>query len=575
MIARVLVANRGEIAVRVIRACHRLGIDAIVVHSEPDAGSMAVDMADGAVALPGAAAADTYLDIDRVVGAAVETGCDAVHPGYGFLAERATFAAAVGAASLTFIGPSADVIATMGDKLAARQIAADAGVAPVPGAMFGVDQPDRVRQFGDELGWPLAVKAVHGGGGRGMRVVNGPDEVADALAAAQREAQASFGRPELYVERFLRRPRHVEVQIIADHHGGLVVVGDRDCSIQRRYQKVIEEAPAPQLPDAVRSGLAAAAERLARAVGYTNAGTLEFLVEDDAFYFLEMNTRIQVEHPVTELVSGIDLVAEQILVAGGERLSFGPAEVEPRGAAIEVRLNAEDTTDGRFVPAPGTLRRFELPDGDHVRVDTGYREGDSIPAEYDNLIAKVVVWGADREAARQRALEALRGLVVDGVPTTAAVAAAVLAHDDFRTVNHSTSWLADHVTTLEVTGDDVRVLGRWYRIPRFDDTASGMAAEPQGTNGARGGGPPRTRSAATSDRRAGDGRVTAPMQGTVTTVDVVVGDAVTTDTRVIALEAMKMENALTAGIDGVVAAVHVEVGANVAPGTLLVEVRRD
>jgi len=575
MIARVLVANRGEIAVRVIRACHRLGIAAIVVHSEPDAGSMAVDMADGAVALPGAAAADTYLDIDRVVGAAVETGCDALHPGYGFLAERATFAAAVGAASLTFIGPSADVIATMGDKLAARQIAADAGVAPVPGAMFGVDQPDRVRQFGDELGWPLAVKAVHGGGGRGMRVVNGPDEVTDALAAAQREAQASFGRPELYVERFLRRPRHVEVQIIADHHGGLVVVGDRDCSIQRRYQKVIEEAPAPQLPDAVRSGLAAAAERLARAVGYTNAGTLEFLVEDDAFYFLEMNTRIQVEHPVTELVSGIDLVAEQILVAGGERLSFGPAEVEPRGAAIEVRLNAEDTTDGRFVPAPGTLRRFELPDGDHVRVDTGYREGDSIPAEYDNLIAKVVVWGADREAARQRALEALRGLVVDGVPTTAAVAAAVLAHDDFRTVNHSTSWLADHVKTLEVTGDDVRVLGRWYRIPRFDDTASGMAAEPQGTNGARGGGPPRTRSAATSDRRAGDGRVTAPMQGTVTTVDVVVGDAVTTDTRVIALEAMKMENALTAGIDGVVAAVHVEVGANVAPGTLLVEVRRD
>ena len=575
MITRVLVANRGEIAVRVIRACHGLGIEAIVVHSEPDAHSMAVELADGAVALPGSAAADTYLDIDRVVAAAADAGCDAVHPGYGFLAERAAFATAVGAASLTFIGPTAAVIAMMGDKLAARQIANDAGVAPVPGAMFGVDQPGDVRQFGDELGWPLAVKAVHGGGGRGMRVLAGPDEVTEAFAAAQREAQTAFGRPELYVERFLTRPRHVEVQIVADHHGGLVVVGDRDCSIQRRYQKVIEEAPAPRLLDTVRAGLAEAAARLARAVGYTNAGTLEFLVEDDEFFFLEMNTRIQVEHPVTELVSGVDLVAEQILVAGGERLSFGPADVEPRGAAIEVRLNAEDTADGRFLPAPGTLRRFELPDGDHVRVDTGYREGDTIPAEYDNLIAKVVVWGADREEARQRALDALHGLVVDGVPTTAAVAAAVLAHDDFRTVNHSTSWLADHVGTLALTRDDVQVLGRWYRIPRFDDSAGGPTDDTSRNVLPSGGGPRRTRSASTSDRRAGDGRVTAPMQGTVTTVDVVVGDAVTADTRVIALEAMKMENALTAGIDGVVAAVHVEVGANVAPGTLLVEVRRD
>jgi acetyl-CoA/propionyl-CoA carboxylase, biotin carboxylase, biotin carboxyl carrier protein len=570
MIARVLVANRGEIAVRVIRACHGLGIEAIVVHSEPDAHSMAVELADGAVALPGSTAADTYLDIDRVVGAAVDSGCDAVHPGYGFLAERAAFATAVGTASLTFIGPSAEVIATMGDKLAARQVATEAGVSPVPGATFAVDQPDRVRQFGDELGWPLAVKAVHGGGGRGMRLVAGPDAAAEALAAAQREAQSSFGRPELYVERFLAHPRHVEVQVVADHHGGLVVVGDRDCSIQRRYQKVIEEAPAPHLPDAVRAGLAEAAARLVRAVGYTNAGTIEFLVADDEFYFLEMNTRIQVEHPVTELVSGVDLVAEQILVAGGERLSFGPADVQSRGAAIEVRLNAEDTTDGRFLPAPGILHRFELPQGDHVRVDTGYRSGDSIPPEYDNLIAKLVVWGVDREEARRRALDALDGLVVDGVPTTAALAAAVLAHDDFRTVEHSTSWLADHVGALSVAGD-VQVLGRWYRIPRFGDNPGGAASVDSGAAPSTGG-PPRTRSAAASDRRAGDGRVTAPMQGTVTTVDVDVGDTVTADTRVIALEAMKMENALIAGVDGVVTAVHVTVGANVGPGTLLVEV---
>ena len=407
MIARVLVANRGEIAVRVITACHRLGIEAVVVHSEPDADSMAVELADGAVALPGSSAADTYLDIDRIVGAAVESGCDAVHPGYGFLAERADFASAVADATLTWIGPSAPVIAMMGDKLAARQVARDAGVAPVPGAMFAVDEPDAVRQFGDELGWPLAVKAVHGGGGRGMRVVAGPGEVAELLAAAQRESQSSFGRPDVYVERFLARPRHIEVQIVADHHGGLVVVGDRDCSIQRRYQKLIEEAPAPQLPDAVRTGLAEAASRLARAVGYTNAGTVEFLVEGDNLFFLEMNTRIQVEHPVTELVSGVDLVAEQILVAGGAPLSFGPGDVGPRGAAIEVRINAEDTTDGRFLPVPGTLHRFQLPTGDHVRVDTGYRAGDEIPAAYDNLIAKISVWGADRDEARRRAIDAL------------------------------------------------------------------------------------------------------------------------------------------------------------------------
>jgi acetyl-CoA/propionyl-CoA carboxylase, biotin carboxylase, biotin carboxyl carrier protein len=571
MIGRVLVANRGEIAVRVIRACHVLGIEAIVVHSDPDADSLAVELADGAVALPGSAAADTYLDIDRVVGAALVSACDAVHPGYGFLAERAAFASAVRSASLTFIGPSAEVIAMMGDKLAARQVAMDAGVSPVPGATFAVDQPDRVRQFGEELGWPLAVKAVHGGGGRGMRVIATPDEATEALTAAQREAQSAFGRPELYVERFLDHPRHVEVQLVADHHGGLVIVGDRDCSIQRRYQKVIEEAPAPLLADGVRHGLSAAAAQLARAVGYTNAGTIEFLVDGEAFYFLEMNTRIQVEHPVTELVSGIDLVAEQILVAGGESLSFGPNDVEPRGVAIEVRINAEDTTDGRFLPAPGLLRRFQPPDGDHVRVDTGYRAGDSIPSEYDNLIAKVAVWGADREEARRRALDALDELVIDGVPTNSEVAAAVLAHGDFRNVAHSTNWLAEHASALSVAGD-VQVLGRWYRIPRFDDTVAGAGPNDSGTTRSSGSGPSRARSTAAGERRCGDGRVTAPMQGTVTTIDVDVGDRVTAGTRVIALEAMKMENALTAGVDGVVTAVHVTVGANVGPGTLLVEV---
>ena len=574
MIARVLVADRGEIAVRVIKACRRLGIEAVVVHSDPDARSLAVELADDAVALAGSTAAATYLDVDRVVGAAVETGCDAVHPGYGFLAERADFATAVEAASLTWIGPPAAVIAMMGDKLAARSIAQNAGVSPVPGAMFAVDDPDAVRRFGKELGWPLAVKAVHGGGGRGMRVVSAASEVDDLLAAARRESQSSFGRPEVYVERFLARPRHVEVQIIADHHGGLVVVGDRDCSIQRRYQKLIEEAPAPDLADAVRDGLAEAATKLARAVGYANAGTVEFLVEDDQLFFLEMNTRIQVEHPVTELVTGVDLVAEQIRVADGAALSFGPADVEPHGAAIEVRINAEDTADGRFLPAPGTLHRFQPPVGDHIRVDTGYRSGDEIPAAYDNLIAKLVVWGADREQARRRAIDALEALEAEGVPTTAPLAAAVLAHDDFRTVSHSTSWLSDHADALSATptaptANEVRVVGRWYRIPRFPDVGGTVAADGIApTNG----GPARARAVPNSTRRAGDGHVTAPMQGTVTAVDVAVGDPVTAETRVIALEAMKMENSLVAGIDGTVTAVHVSVGANVAPGTLLVEV---
>jgi acetyl-CoA/propionyl-CoA/long-chain acyl-CoA carboxylase, biotin carboxylase, biotin carboxyl carrier protein len=579
MIGRVLVANRAEIAVRVIRACHRLGIEAVVVHSEPDARSLAVELADNAVALGGSTAAETYLDVDKIVDAALDSACDALHPGYGFLAERAELANAAAAASLTWVGPSADVIATMGDKVAARRIARDAGVAPVPGALFAVDDPAAVRQFGDELGWPVAIKSVHGGGGRGMRVVGGPDEVAESLAAARREAQSSFGRPEVYVERFLARPRHVEAQIIADHHGGLVVVGDRDCSIQRRYQKLIEEAPAPDLPDAVRAALTEAAIRIALAVSYTSAGTVEFLVEDGELFFLEMNTRIQVEHPVTELVTGVDLVAEQLRIAGGQALSFGQKDVTPHGAAIEVRINAEDTTDGRFLPMPGTLGRFEPPVGPHVRVDTGYRSGDELPPEYDNLIAKIAVWGADREDARRRALDALEALQVDGVPTTAGIAAAVLTHPDFRTVAHTTSWLAEHSAELRTAIDEVEVLGRWYRIPRFDDSvgdsdAEGVAGTPSAADGPtrRGGGP-------ATARRAGDGRVTAPMQGTVTTVDVNVGDAVTADTRVIALEAMKMENALLAGTDGVVTAVHVNVGANVSPGTLLVEVaslsRRD
>ena len=336
----------------------------------------------------------------------------------------------------------------MGDKLAARRTAEDAGVPIVPGVTVASDDADAVAALGDELGWPIAVKAVHGGGGRGMRVIERRGDVPDAIDSARRESQAAFGRPDVYVERYLARPRHVEVQVVADHHGGLVVVGDRDCSIQRRYQKLVEEAPAPSLPESVRAALARASIQLVRAVGYTNAGTIEFLVEDDRVYFLEMNTRIQVEHPVTELVTGVDLVVEQLRIARGEPLSFGASDVEPRGHAIEVRINAEDTTDARFIPTPGVLARFDLPSGPRVRVDTGFRTGDVVAPFYDNLLAKVAVWGADREQARLAMLQALDELRVTGVPTTAPAARAILEHPDFVAVRHSTRWLTDHGADL-------------------------------------------------------------------------------------------------------------------------------
>ena len=581
MIERVLVANRGEIAVRIVDACHRLGRQAVVAHSEPDAGSLAVTRADGAWSLGGVLAADTYLDIERVIAGARATGCDAVHPGYGFLAERGDFARAVVAAGLTFIGPPADVIDTMGDKLAARKAAIAAGVPVVPGTTVELQDAAAIIRFGEEHGWPVAVKAAHGGGGRGMRVVNGPAEAADALAAAQREATAAFGRAEVYLERFLTRPRHVEVQIVADAHGAVAAVGERDCSIQRRYQKLVEEAPAPDLSDAVRTGLAASAVALARAVGYRSVGTVEYLVEGEQYFFLEMNTRIQVEHPVTELVTGIDLVAEQILVADGQPLSFDPDGVVVNGAAIEIRINAEDTAGGRFVPTPGTLVRWEPPTGEGVRVDTGFVAGDVISPHYDNLIAKVSVWGADRDEARRRAREALADLRIEGVPTTAAAASLVLAHPDFAAVRHSTHWLEDHAVELfsepepvEIPAGpgpsaDVEVGGRSYRIPRFPDGLGG-AGGTEPVLASAGGPADRGTGGRVRAVRTGSGRLMAPMQGTIIQVAVSVGDTVEIGSALVVLEAMKMENTLMSDVHGTVTEVHIEVGSTVSPGQLLV-----
>jgi acetyl-CoA/propionyl-CoA carboxylase biotin carboxyl carrier protein len=582
MLTKVLVANRAEIAVRVVRTCAELGIASVAVHSDPDEKAMHVRLADEAIRLPGSTPAETYLNAERLLAAALASGADAVHPGYGFLSESAAFAERVEGAGLTFIGPPPAAIAALGDKVAARALAQASGVPVIPGIESDELTVDHVCGLGEASGWPVVVKAARGGGGRGMRVVRSAADAEAALASARAEARAAFGNGTLYAERYLERPRHIEVQVFADTHGQVVWWGDRDCSVQRRHQKLVEEAPAPGLDASLRAEMGGAATRLARQVGYRGAGTVEFLVEDGRFFFLEMNTRIQVEHPVTEAVLGLDLVREQLLVAGGAPLSLPVSGPPPRGHAVECRLNAEDPARA-FVPTPGTLRELTVPLHPGVRLDAGYEAGDEIPPHYDSLLAKVVTWGATREIAVRRMRAVLADTRIDGVATTVPAAAAVVGHPDFIAGGVSTHWFeqvigprlaelphaAEPMTSdIESPDDGVWIAGRFHRLPHVPPTAGAAEARPVDR---------RTRGPATSqhrDRAPADWRqVLSPMHGTVASVSVVEGDAVTAGQVVATVEAMKMENRVIAMADGVVEAVGVRTGQTVATGMVLVRLR--
>jgi acetyl-CoA carboxylase biotin carboxylase subunit len=437
---RVLVANRGEIALRVIRACRELGLESVAVYSSADETALHVRKADEAIFIGKAPARHSYLNAEALVDAARKADADAVHPGYGFLAENSDFARLCGDAGLVWIGPRADVIEKMGDKALARKLASEAGVPVVPGS-DGTVAPREAQELSLRIGYPVMIKAAGGGGGTGIRIASDEDELKQRVGEASREAQAAFGNPDLYLERLIPRPRHVEVQVLGDRHGNVIHLYERECSIQRRRQKLLEETPSPALDSSTRDEITAAAVRLAVAAGYASAGTVEFLVDDNGdFYFIEMNTRIQVEHPITEMTTGVDLVKEQLRVAMGDSLGLGQDEIQPRGAAIELRITAEDP-DEEFHPSPGKVTSLELPGGPGVRVDSALYQGYEIPPFYDSLVAKLIIWGWDRDDAIARGCRALQEFEIEGIPTTIPFHLRLLNDSGFREGKYDTEYL--------------------------------------------------------------------------------------------------------------------------------------
>jgi acetyl-CoA/propionyl-CoA/long-chain acyl-CoA carboxylase, biotin carboxylase, biotin carboxyl carrier protein len=586
LFTKVLVANRGEIAVRVMRTLRELEIGTVAVYSEPDRGALHVAIADEALLLGPGPAADSYLRGDRIIDAARRSGAEAIHPGYGFLAENAAFARAVEAAGLVWIGPPADAIAAMGSKIAARARMREAGVPVVPGTTAPAGSVADVLAAADEIGYPIAVKASAGGGGKGLRVARSPDEVKRAFETAQREGEAYFADAAVYVERYLDDPRHVEVQILADGHGNVVHLGERDCTIQRRHQKLVEETPSPAVGSELRAQIGAIAVDAARAVEYRSAGTIEGLLTGEGeYFFLEMNTRVQVEHTVTEAVTGVDIVREQLLVAAGEPLSIAQDDVVLQGHAIECRINAEDVTRG-FLPAPGRITAYREPGGIGVRVDSGVRRGDEISDLYDPLIAKLVVHDVDREHARRRMLRALGEFVIDGPTNLLAFHRALLETPCFvsgGTCNGvvESEELARRAQELDVEQSRRNALV----VPDADGPGTGAAVRDQLVSVEIDGrrhdvrihaeAPPWAELAKRHKERSkgiagsATGAVTSPMQGTVLSVAVAVGAAVRAGELICVVEAMKMENELVAHRDGVIAELHVAAGQQVALGDVV------
>ncbi|MFU8869591.1 acetyl-CoA carboxylase biotin carboxylase subunit [Natronococcus sp.] len=606
MFRKVLVANRGEIAVRVMRACEELNVGTVAIYSEADKDSGHVRYADEAYNVGPARAADSYLDHEAVIEAARKADADAIHPGYGFLAENAEFAAKVeDADGITWIGPSSSAMESLGEKTKARKIMSEADVPIVPGTTDPVTDPEEVKAFGEEHGYPIAIKAEGGGGGRGMKVVWDESEVEDQLESAKREGEAYFDNDSVYLERYLENPRHIEVQILADGEGNVRHLGERDCSLQRRHQKVIEEGPSAALTDELREKIGESARRGVSAADYTNAGTVEFLVEEELgrdgplgpdanFYFLEVNTRIQVEHTVTEEITGIDIVKRQIRIAAGETVDFAQDDVEIDGHAIEFRINAENAAKD-FAPATGgTLSTYDPPGGIGVRLDDALKQGDELVTDYDSMIAKLVVWGADREECLERSLRALREYEIEGIPTIIPFHRLMLSDERFVESTHTTKYLDEELDESRIeeaqaqwgsesadAGDEEEAVEREFTVEvngkRFEVNLEehGAPAIPAGNGGGQtqAGGPPEPAggSSETETEIEGDGEtVDAEMQGTILDVEVEVGDEVEAGDVLVVLEAMKMENDVVASRGGTVSQIAVEEGESVDMGDTLV-----